>query len=214
MELSRFQMVGRLGRSGAALCGLLSLLLLAGGAGAEDEAKIPDPVFLGQTATQWLDSLVKTAGSREWRQQEMATTAALKRLGDSAVPPLAQLMHHDDHLVKTYALRSLRKYGKAALPHFASIALMMQDDDYVVAKSAEQTVEQLLVEVDGAVAEAVKLLAHEDAAVRRSMAVELGRLSHRGRAALPALKALAETDADPLVRQEAERAIQFMGRNQ
>ncbi len=168
-----------------------------------EPARVRDRV--AETVRVLVDQLRTGRFSDRW-----SAASALGRLGASALPPLRELLSHDDRDVRWLAAFALGRQGASAAPALAELREALVDDDAWVRWAAAEAIGEIGPPAAEVAVSLVERLNDEDRDVARAA---VGALEKIGEAAVNAVDALVRrlSDGDEWVRWIAISVLERIG---
>jgi len=183
---------------------VVSCVTLIGGATTSILSVGEEPMYDGKPLSYWIEVAQQT-GSPSTDDQK-AAPAALRAIGEPAVPGLVKLLTHDAAMVRLRAVSALLGMDpkpKAAVP---ALITALADSDKNVRHFSPQVLAEIGPDAAAAVPALITALKDPAMEVRHPAAMALGAIGAAAKDALPALSEALE-DEDNIVREEAAAAI-------
>ena len=177
-------------------------VLLLGGPGL---AVQPEPVFEGKPMSYWVRALRETPADTPKASPDFhKAPLALRKIGEPAVPALAQMLSERNMEVRRRAIGTLLGMGPNAGAAVPAVVQALEDREPSIRRMAAHTLGQIGSVAGEVVPALAKALRDPDPPVRGAAATSLGNLRAQG--ALPALEE-ALKDPNKGVQKASLRAI-------
>ncbi|MEZ4860388.1 MAG: HEAT repeat domain-containing protein [Caldilineaceae bacterium] len=181
--------------------------------GTLDESVVPALIdALVEEATHLADRIDERlpGNPRGSNPATCAAAHALTTLGQPAVAPLVDLLHHAHWCVRTLAADTLGNIGLPVAVAVPALAALLADDHPRVRRHAAETLGRMSTVAVAAVPALTTCVRDEDVHVRHNAVLALAKIGQPAAAAIPALTATL-ADEDRYVRHFAAVALRRIG---